>query len=142
AIFGRVWSVPKLIDVLGAKMPEIAIFLQAYAGLIGGLTAWLEATGLPVGISEQLEPADVAAIAQDPPLPFFVLFEAHVSHDGERLGPLGSIIIAETMAGAMGQCPLIVAKATFDPLRQLKEQFGLLGMLGVSDAALSKMPEI
>src|SRR5207245_9220873 len=117
ATFSRLWSVPKLIDALRAKMPELANFLPAYAGHIRGLTAWLEATGRPDGISEQLEPADVAAIAQDPPLPFFVLFEAHVSHDGERLGPLGSIIIAETMAGAMGQWPLIVAKATFDPIR-------------------------
>jgi hypothetical protein len=142
AIFGRVWSVPKLIDALRAKKPELANFLPAYGGHLSGLTTWLTTTADPNGISEQFEPEDIALIAQDPPLPFFVLYEAQVSHDGERLGPLGSIIIAETMVGAMERFPLQVAKSTFDPVLQLKEQWGPLERLGVTDDALRHMPEI
>jgi hypothetical protein len=142
AMFGRVWSVPKLIDELRNKKPELAQFLPAYDGLVPGLTTWLKTTGRADGISEQLEPEDVAAIAQDPPLPFFVLYEAHAGHNGERLGVLGSIIIAETMVGAMVKYPLQVSKWMYDPLLHLKEQFEPFERLGVGGAALNNMPEV
>jgi hypothetical protein len=142
AMFGRVWSVPKLIDELRNRKPELAPFLPAYDGLDPGLTTWLEATGRADGISEQLEPGDVAAIVQDPPLPFFVLYEAHASHNGERLGVLGSIIIAETMVGAMVKYPLQVSKWMYDPLLHLKEQFEPFERLGVGATALNNMPEV
>ncbi|WFU16567.1 peroxidase family protein [Bradyrhizobium sp. CB3481] len=142
AMFGRIWSVPKLVDALRAKKPELAAFLPAYDGLVPGLTAWLEATGRPDGLSEQFEPGDVAEIAQDPPLPFFVLYEAHESHNGERLGVLGSIIIAETMVGAMVKYPLQVSKWMYDPLLHLKEQFEPFERLGVGEPALNNMPEV
>jgi hypothetical protein len=142
AIFGRVWSVPKLIGELHDRKPELANFLPAYDEHIPGLTDWLQKTGNPNGISEQLEPEDIVAIAQDPPLPFFVLYEAMVSHEGERLGPLGSIIIAETMVGAMEQYPLKIAKCTYDPLVHLKDQAEPLKRLGVNAEALKAMPEI
>jgi hypothetical protein len=141
SMFGRVWSVPKLIDEL-RKKPELANFLPAYAALVPGLTAWLEATGRPEGISEQFGPGDVAAIAEDPPLPFFVLYEAHASHNGERLGLLGSIIIAETMAGAMVKYPLQVSQWIYNPLASLKEQFEPFERLGVGAKALSNIPEV
>ena len=65
-----------------------------------------------------------------------------VSHEGKRLGPLGSIIVAETMVGAMVQYPLQVGKLTFDPQRRLKEQFEPLEKLGVKDAAFNAIPEM
>jgi len=142
SMFGRVWSVPKLIDELRSKKPELAQFLPAYDGLVPGLTTWLKTTGRADGISEQLEPEDVAAIAQDPPLPFFTLYEAHASHNGERLGVLGSIIIAETMVGAMVKYPLQVSKWQYDPLLHLKEQFEPFERLGVGSTALNNMPEV
>ncbi|MFL5156218.1 MAG: hypothetical protein ACJ8C3_25600 [Microvirga sp.] len=39
-------------------------------------------------------------MSQDPPLFFFVLFEAAHTQDGERLGILGSIIAAEIFFAA------------------------------------------
>jgi hypothetical protein len=57
-----------------------------------------------------LTPEDAAAIAQNPPLSLFVLFEAaHTIRDGRpvrdgggcRLGMLGSIVVAETIYGAL-----------------------------------------
>lgn len=82
------------------------------------LRVWLEDAGRSV-----LSAEDVEHIVGDPPLPFFVLFEA--AHDGDRagrplpaapdaaghvvfpggggrcLGPLGSIIVADTLFGAL-----------------------------------------
>lgn len=143
AVFGRVWSVPKLIEEIRTRKPEIAQFLPAYDSVIPGLTAWLEKTSRAEGISEQFEPGDVAAIAQDPPLPFYVLYEAaDASHKGERLGVLGSIIVAETMVGAMLKYPLQVSKWMYDPLLRLKEQSEPFEKLGVERKALESMPEV
>ena len=62
-------------------------------------------------LSEPFEPADIDRVVADPPLPFFVQFEAAHSLDGSAkpvregggrcLGPLGSAIVAETIFGAM-----------------------------------------
>jgi len=49
-----------------------------------------------------LSAADIGAIADDPPLAFFVLFEAaQAPNDGKHLGVLGSVIVAEVMFGAL-----------------------------------------
>jgi hypothetical protein len=48
---------------------------------------------------------DRRRIVEDPPLPFFVLFEAKCC-GGEHLGPIGSIIVAETILGAFKRHPL------------------------------------
>jgi hypothetical protein len=46
---------------------------------------------------------DVETLAGDPPLPFFILFEAmrQPQAEGLRLGPLGSIIVSEVIFGAL-----------------------------------------
>jgi hypothetical protein len=141
AIYARVWSVPKLIDALRAK-PEIPNFLPAYDEYLIPLTNWLNSTANPDGISEQFEPQDVSELAEDPPLPFFVLYEAFHKQAGLRLGPLGSIIVAETIQAAMKSFPLKVDNQEFVPLRTFKEQTGLLRAIGISDDALSKLPDI
>ncbi|MGB8399322.1 peroxidase family protein [Bradyrhizobium sp.] len=146
AVFARIWSVPKLIDALRAKSAEKATdlvnFLPPYDEHVSGLTAWLKETANPGGISEQFDPEDIVAIAQDPPLPFFVLYEAQAKHHGQRLGLLGSIIIAETIAGAMQKYPLKVGSSPFDPLLQFKEQYEPLKRLGTPEGPLIRMPEI
>ena len=64
-------------------------------------------TWLTQGV-QPLLPADpdLDRILADPPLPFFVLFEAEVARGGRTLGPLGSVIVAETILGAMEAHPL------------------------------------
>ncbi|MBX9699576.1 MAG: hypothetical protein K2X74_09070, partial [Acetobacteraceae bacterium] len=47
-----------------------------------------------------------AALAADPPLPFYVLFEAEAERDGVSLGVLGSVIVAETVLGILARDPL------------------------------------
>jgi len=49
---------------------------------------------------------DTKRIVEDPPLPFFVLFEAERCGGGKHLGPVGSIIVAETVLGAIKRHPL------------------------------------
>ena len=76
------------------------------------LRAWLNEIPGTMELSEPFEPADIDRIVADPPLPFFVQFEAAHSLDdggkpvrkdgGRHLGHLGSAIVAETIFGAMG----------------------------------------
>jgi hypothetical protein len=142
SIYARVWSVPKLVDALRAKSADISAFLPVYGVSAQRLATWLGATGDENGISEQFGPGDVSAIADDPPLPFYVLYEASVCNDGKRLGPLGSIIVAETIIAAMQTYPLNVEKLTLDPRQGFKSQTSPLGRLGITEAALAKIPEI
>ena len=46
---------------------------------------------------------DIETLANDPPLPLFILFEAmrQPRAEGLHLGPLGSIIVAEVIFGAL-----------------------------------------
>lgn len=151
AMYARMPSVPKLIAKLRSLSPEIAAFLPDYDQYKGPLTTWLEATADPDSMTEQFLPGDVQALADDPPLPFFVLFEAALNRanprqpfkdGGRHLGPLGSIIVAETIMAAMAFTPLRVGKLLLDPRTRLKSQADLLEQLGVTDDALSKFPEL
>jgi hypothetical protein len=48
---------------------------------------------------------DIETISNDPPLPFFILFEAmqQPQAEGLHLGPLGSIIVSEVVFGAIAR---------------------------------------
>jgi hypothetical protein len=55
----------------------------------------------------KLTAADIETLSNDPPLPFFVLFEAMQQPEGGRhLGPLGSILVAEVIFGALASARL------------------------------------
>jgi hypothetical protein len=55
----------------------------------------------------KLTAADIETLSNDPPLPFFVLFEAmQQPQEGRHLGPLGSIIIAEVIFGTLASARL------------------------------------
>ncbi len=69
------------------------------------IAAWLARP--PAGTA--MAACDVAHLAADPPLLFFVLLEAELdpaARRGERLGHLGSILVAEVMCGALARDPL------------------------------------
>ena len=67
-------------------------------------------------LSEAFEPGDVDRLVNDPPLPFFVQFEAAHTIDragkptreggGRHLGHLGSLIVGETIFGAIRHHPI------------------------------------
>ena len=100
-----VWSVAGLLEQLNARAPE---FVRASPLLSDRqrretiIRAWLaegaEAAGLDVD--------DIREIAADPPLLVFILIEAANDMAGERLGILGSILIAETVFKALRSNPM------------------------------------
>jgi Animal haem peroxidase len=105
-------SVPALIR----KMQERGFdTVEDLAQWQGPMRTWLtEVPGLQPGQEGPLPAGDpdLDRILIDPPLPFFVLFEAarigrpDEAEGGRRLGPLGSVIVAETILGAMKAQPL------------------------------------
>jgi hypothetical protein len=48
---------------------------------------------------KELDAADVDTLACDPPIPFFVRYEAFHEAEGKHLGILGSIIVADVFYG-------------------------------------------
>jgi hypothetical protein len=57
------------------------------------IRAWLKDAGLDAETAERL--------SKDPPLTLFLMIEAEKDSDGERLGALGSFIMAETITAAL-----------------------------------------
>jgi hypothetical protein len=73
-----------------------------------------------------LQPAEIESLVKDPPLAFFILFEAAVEPEapGLRLGPLGSIIVADVILAAMARDPVTgedKAQSLSDALRELSK---------------------
>lgn len=59
---------------------------------------WLDAAGMAGHAKDvAFSPAEIDFLTRNPPLFFFVLFEAEQIGGGLRLGPLGSFIVAETL---------------------------------------------
>ncbi|HXO69182.1 MAG TPA: peroxidase family protein [Bradyrhizobium sp.] len=103
AAFVRLWSVNSLIDEIRSRRPALirnCRLLNDRWYRVECLRTWLEKDR--GGMTE----ADIHTLANDPPLPFFILFEAAMGPDdptkrGKTLGVLGSIIVAEVIFGAM-----------------------------------------
>jgi hypothetical protein len=104
AAYAGLLSVPTLIRRMRGEgfetYEDLAVWQQP-------MREWLVATGLLTPDNPDLE-----RIVTDPPLPFFVLFEAACMEGGRRLGPLGSVIVAQTILGAMRDHPLGVKGLT------------------------------
>ena len=104
------WSVGHLVDLLRkthGPLLEKSEFLtrpgdpRPWAARIEKwLTQQSEATH---GTEFRLSRAEIQALANDPPIPFFARFEAGLDsgNDGERLGILGSIVVAEVIYGVL-----------------------------------------
>ena len=78
------------------------------ADRVGQIREWLASESC----YGRLTSDDIETLANDPPLPFFVLFEARQQPEaqGLRLGTLGSIIISEVIFGALEHNELPVAR--------------------------------
>ena len=97
-------ELPKVSTLYGDLMTRagLAAASPSFADVIAPMDAWL--------MSKVPDAGERAIIAADPPLAFFVLFEAGLApSNGRHLGPFGSIIIAE---------------ALFRPLRAFKSKLG------------------
>ena len=92
------WSVDALVTEIALRRPHLISVSQLLADRpyrIDQLRAWL-ACEPSYG---RLTSDDIETLANDPPLPFFILFEAmqQPQAEGLRLGPLGSIIVSEVI---------------------------------------------
>ena len=101
----NMWSVAALIEEIKRVKPEFIALSRLLSDAdyrAERLKGWL-ASKDEDQYNRLQDPADVASIAQDPPLPFFILFEAADDPEcrGMRLGVLGSILVAEVVLGAL-----------------------------------------
>jgi hypothetical protein len=102
ASLAGLWSVNALIAEIAARRPHFIATSRLLADRpyrVGQIRDWL-ASETTYG---RLSAEDIETIAIDPPLPFFVLFEAmqQPTDAGLCLGPLGSIIVSEVIFGAL-----------------------------------------
>jgi hypothetical protein len=105
ATIAGMWSVDALIAEIAARRPDLIALsrlLGDRAFRVDQLRSWLSSASAAYG---GLTPADIETLSKDPPLPFFVLFEAMEQPEarGLHLGPLGSIIVAEVIFGALAR---------------------------------------
>ena len=100
------WSVDALIAEIAARKPHfiaMSRLLADRAYRISQLREWLASAPAYGALTTE----DIETLSNDPPLPFFVLFEAmrQPEAEGLRLGPLGSIIVSEVIFGALAGDP-------------------------------------
>jgi hypothetical protein len=96
------WSVDALIEEIAVRRPLLIGFSRLLADRpyrVDELRAWLTSSPSYGGLTAE----DIETLANDPPLPFFILFEAmhQPRSEGLHLGPLGSIIVSEVIFGAL-----------------------------------------
>jgi hypothetical protein len=86
-------SVPAFYADLAARS-GLGALMPAYDTFKAPMDAWLT--------PKMPDAADRAIVTDDPPMPFFVLFEAgHGPGQGRHLGPFGSLVIADAMFRAI-----------------------------------------
>ena len=120
------WSVWSLRDAIcghaagGALAPLLDLTPGRWEA---ALAAWRAALPEAARPSIQI----MRGLAEDPPLPFFVLLEASLSGGHAGLGALGSIIVAETILGTLARDRLPAELAPGDlpaRLRQVERMHG------------------
>lgn len=131
-----VWSVPALIEQLDARVPELvrlSPLLSSRPHREAVIAEWLAEGASAAGFDAE----DIREIAADPPLLLFVLIEAAHEMAGERLGILGSTLIAETVfkglraklpgraAGASGPACNLEISSMSDIVRFVHERAGI-----------------
>ena len=142
AAYAGMWSVRALSKELRSKQfGELVPDYRAWEEL---LRTWL--VPKPDQI-DPLSPDEINLLAADPPLPFFVLFEAaqsregrirHATGGGQHLGPIGSIIAAETIFGALERHPIVHEDK---PTLKQRIAVGCTELLG-NPSVLDAVPEI
>ena len=138
--FMRLWSVNSLIEEIRSRRRELiesSELLNKPCYRAQRIRNWLEQK------PGQLTEADIHTLSHEPPLPFFILFEAAMGpkdpkQRGKTLGVLGSIIVAEVIFGAMLEDELPAAHAS----TSLKKALSQLSTSIYTKDRLEFVPEI
>lgn len=103
ASLAGLWSVDALIAEIAVRKPHLvkpSRLLSDRTYRKSQLRDWLAAAPAYGALNSE----DIDTLSDDPPLPFFILFEAmQAPQRGFHLGPLGSIIVAEIVFGALAR---------------------------------------
>jgi len=96
------WSLDALLEKLRRLRPDLIGLSQLLANRewrVRRLAAWLREDPAYGRLTEE----DIATLSEDPPLPFFFLFEAAFDPEteGMKLGVLGSMLAAEVLFGVL-----------------------------------------
>ena len=102
AAIAGMWSVDALIAEVAVRRPQfinMSRLLADRAWRVSQIREWLASAPVYGGLTLE----DIETLSNDPPLPFFIMFEAMHQPEakGLRLGPLGSIIVSEVIFGAL-----------------------------------------
>ncbi len=102
AAIAGMWSVDALIAEIALRRPHfisMSRLLNDRAWRVSQIREWLASAPVYGGLTAD----DIETLSNDPPLPFFILFEAMHQREtrGMCLGPLGSIIVSEVIFGAL-----------------------------------------
>jgi hypothetical protein len=102
AAIAGLWSVDALIAEITVRRPHfinMSRLLADRAWRVSQTRDWLASAPVYGGLTIE----DIETLSNDPPLPFFILFEAMHQREtpGMCLGPLGSIIVSEVIFGAL-----------------------------------------
>jgi hypothetical protein len=102
AAIAGMWSVDALIAEIAVRRPyfiNMSRLLSDRAWRVSQIRDWLVSEPVYGGLTAD----DIETLSNDPPLPFFILFEAMQQPEakGLCLGPLGSIIVSEVIFGAL-----------------------------------------
>jgi Animal haem peroxidase len=122
------WSVDALIAEIGDRRPHLIAMSRLLADRayrVDQLREWLVSSQTYGALTEE----DVETLSNDPPLPFFVLFEAMQQTEGLRLGLLGSIIVSEVRFGALASDPQPAGGPLADQLDLISREFYLANVL-------------
>jgi hypothetical protein len=106
AALAGLWSVDALIAEIAIRRPNFIALSRLLADRpyrVSQLRQWLAAAPTYGGLTAE----DIETLSNDPPLPFFVLFEAmqQPQAEGLCLGILGSIIVSEVIFGVLASDP-------------------------------------
>jgi hypothetical protein len=110
AAIAGMWSVDALIAEIAVRRPHFIAMSRLLADRVyraSQLREWLASEPAYGELTSQ----DIETLSNDPPLPFFILFEAMQQPvtGGLCLGPLGSIIVSEVIFGALPQDSVLLS---------------------------------
>jgi hypothetical protein len=135
ASLAGMWSVDALIAEIAGRRPDFIAMSRLLADRsyrVDQLRQWLASAAVYGALTDE----DIETLSNDPPLPFFILFEAMQQTDGLKLGLLGSIIVSEVIFGALASDPQSASGGS------LANQLGLVSREYYLANVLQDIPDI
>jgi hypothetical protein len=123
------WSIAGLIDEIRPSHQKLldksTVLKHATSSSrtwVHDLQLWLQ----QFQADTQMSPTDVMTLANDPPIPFFVRYEAYRESQGRHLGILGSIVVADVFYSILQQDSIMGIPCSEPLARQLGQLSNLM----------------